>query len=229
MEAMTQMAVDMEMPPPHILIMEDDLNVARGLKMVLDEEGYDVDLRDTGHGALDALEMGNYNLLMADIRLPDIDGMEVIRKVRRMRPETEVIAMTGYATSALAVDAMKLGARDFIAKPFTEEQIKHAIDEALGAHFSDTSMMATDHRAPGEMVSIQKQEVFKVLNRTCEDQKFWNSLMRNGSDALWEYTLSDEAKAAITSGDLRWINKHVGELTQKQLQFVFSRLEREVW
>ncbi len=215
--------------PAHILIMEDDLNVARGLKMVLDEEGYDVDLRDTGHGALDALGQFEYDLLMADLRLPDIDGMQVIRQVKDINPGTGVIAMTGYATSALAVDAMKLGACDFIAKPFTEEQIKSAIDDALASNLAKIEAMGMVSKADGAVISIQKREVLKVLTRTTEDKRFWNSLMEKGGDALWEYTLTNDAKAAIASGDLAWINENVGELTQKQLMYVFKRLEREVW
>ncbi|MFK5952090.1 MAG: response regulator [Desulfobacterium sp.] len=229
MGSLKQMSAPEAIAPAHILIMEDDLNVARGLKMVLDEEGYDVDVQDTGYGALDAMGRQDYDLLMADLRLPDIDGMQVIKKVRESNPETGVIAMTGYATSALAVDAMKLGARDFIAKPFTEAQIKNAIDEALNANLKDIAAMGTQYRARGEVISIQKQEVLKVLDRTCNDGKFWNSLMNNGGEALWEYTLTPEAKSAIASGDLKWINQNVGELNQKQLLYVFKRLEREAW
>ncbi len=62
MGSLTQMSADEAIAPAHILIMEDDLNVARGLKMVLDEEGYDVDVQDTGYGALDAMGRQDYNL-----------------------------------------------------------------------------------------------------------------------------------------------------------------------
>ncbi len=215
---------------PHILIMEDDVNLARGLKTILDEEGYDVDLQNTGHGAMDAMAQIDYDILMADLRLPDINGMQVVKQVKDTRPETEVIVMTGYATSDLAVDAMKIGASDFLAKPFTEEQIKTAIDEALAAHTTTTEK--TEPIASSDLVidtSIQKREVLKVLNRTSEDEGFWTDLMEKGSLALEEYTLSDEAKAAVVSGDLKWINENVGELTQKQLMYVFKRLEREAW
>ncbi len=215
---------------PHILIMEDDVNLARGLKMVLDEQGYNVDLQNTGHGAMDAMDLADYDLLMADLRLPDIDGMEVVKQVKNTRPKTEVIVMTGYATSELAVDAMKLGARDFLAKPFTEEQIKTAIEEALAASAKGAEKTETVNAQDLMIdVSIQKREVLKVLNRTSDDEGFWVDLMEKGSLALEGYTLSDEAKAAVASGDLKWINENVGELTQKQLMYVFKRLEREAW
>ena len=76
---------------------------------------------------------------------------------------------------------------------------------------------------------IQKREVLKVLSRTSEDRDFWLDLMENGSSALGEYRISTEGKAAISSGDLGWINRNIGELTQKQLRFIMKRMEREAW
>ncbi len=69
----------------------------------------------------------------------------------------------------------------------------------------------------------------RVLNRTADDKIFWHDLMESGAEALEEYNLTSEAKAAILTGDLRWINEHVGELTQKQLLFLYKRMEMEIW
>ncbi len=215
--------------PPRILVMEDDLNVAKGLEMVLTEKGYDVNLADTGKLAMEAFEQKRFDLLVADLRLPDINGMEVIKKIKAQKPETEVIVITGYGTTATAVEAMKLGVHDFLPKPFTEDQIKAAIDEALREHVEKPVEPAIKKAATEEEKLIQKREVVGLLNRTAEDTAFWSDLMENGSDALNGYQLSSEAKAAIASGDLKWINENVGELTQKQLMFIYKRLEREAW
>ena len=214
---------------PNILIMEDDLNVAKGLKMILDEQGYNVELQGTGLGAMDAIGKYDYDLLMADLHLPDIDGMQVVKRTKESKPDTSVIVMTGYATSSLAVDAMKIGAHDFIAKPFTEEQIKTSISDALDFNASKTSRENFPLLDSKNNTSIEKREVLKVLNRTSEDENFWLHLMEEGSSALAEYTLTSEAKAAIASGNLQWINENIGELTQKQLMFIYKRLEREAW
>ncbi len=69
----------------------------------------------------------------------------------------------------------------------------------------------------------------RVLNRTADDNAFWMDLMERGSLALDGFRLSSQAKAAILSGDLRWLNSNIGELTQKQLMFISKRLEREAW
>ncbi len=216
--------------PPHILVMEDDLNVAKGLEMVLAEDGFKVNLAGTGELAMEAFRQQRFDLLVADLRLPDIDGMEVIRRIRNQKPETEVIVITGYGTAATAVEAMKLGVSDFLPKPFTDDQIKIAISNALKAH-EEKPRAEAGVRTPEteEERIIQKREVIQVMNRTWEDQAFWRDLMEKGSVALSEYRLSNEAKAAITSGDLKWINENVGELTQKQLMFIYKRLEREAW
>jgi len=212
-----------------ILIMEDDLSVASGLEMILSEEGYTVNLAGTGKLAMQAFKQKRFDLLVADLRLPDIDGMEVIKQIKAQKPETEVIVITGYGTTATAVEAMKLGVHDFLPKPFTEDQIKTAIDEALKEHVEKPVETIARKAATEEEKLIQKREVLGVLSRTAEDMDFWRDLMENGSLALAEYLLSSEAKAAIASGDLKWINDNVGELTQKQLMFIYKRLEREAW
>ena len=214
---------------PTILVMEDDLSVAKGLEMVLTEDGYAVDLADTGELALKAFREKRFDLLVADLRLPDIDGMEIVRQVKENKPETEVIVITGYGTPSLAVDAMKTGVHDFIPKPFTDDQIKTAVGEALKESVQKSTKAVLKKAETEEEKLIQKREVIQALNRTAEDADFWHDLMENGSIALNEYQLSNEAKAAIASGDLKWINENVGELTQKQLMFIYKRLEREAW
>jgi DNA-binding NtrC family response regulator len=214
--------------PPKILLMEDELNVARGLKMILSEEGYDVDLATTGQSALDQFHQKVFDLLVADLRLPDIDGMEVIKQVKEEQPETEVVVITGFPSVTTAVKAMKIGAFDYLPKPFTEEELKTVVESAL----SKEEMTREERvvRLPeGDQDLIQRREVMRVLNRTAEDMAFSRELMESGTEALEDYILAPEARAAILSGDLRWLNENVGELTQKQLMFIHKRLEREAW
>ena len=224
-------AVKTRNPAPDILVMEDEATVAKGLEMVLSEEGYRVALAATGHEAIDTFVRKEFDLLVADLRLPDMNGMDVIKMVKEKWPRTEVVVITGYASVNSAVASMQLGAYDYLPKPFTEEQIKESIHSALKVKAKKEAPVA---RIKGRVETeeeklIQKREVIRVLNRTAEDTAFWIDLMEHGSEALQEYRLSYEARAAIVSGDLNWLNTHVGELTQKQLMFIFKRLEREAW
>lgn len=215
----------------NILVMEDETTVAKGLEMVLSEAGYQVALAATGHSALDTMFEKQFDLLVADLRLPDMDGMDVIKLVKQKWPDTEVVVITGYSSVNSVVTSMKLGAYDYLAKPFSEDQIKESIRCALGMkeEKQDLAHKIAERVETEEDKLIQKREVIRVLNRAAEDTDFWVDLMENGPIALDEYRLSHEARAAITSGDLNWINTHVGELTQKQLMFIFKRLEREAW
>jgi DNA-binding NtrC family response regulator len=229
MNALQQVEIEEYRPPPHILVMDDELSVAKGLEMILTEEGYEVDLAMTGRDALETFGKKEFDLLVADLRLPDIDGMDVIRAVKEQRPQTGVLVITGYASVNSAVESMRLGAFDYLSKPFTEDQIKNSIGEALREKRRKQVEPSLARAESEEEKLIQRREVLRVLNRTAEDADFWKELMFNGSEALRSYKLSDEAKAAIASGDLRWLNREVGELTQKQLKFIYKRLEREAW
>ena len=214
----------------NILVMEDEHNVAKGLEMILVEEGHAVDLAMTGRDALESFGQKKFDLLVADLRLPDISGLEVIKKVKQKWPETSVVVITGYASVASAVDAMRLGSFDYLPKPFTEDEIITTIDSALkGKKSVPSSEVIQKVERKEEQMLIQKEEVIEVLNRTIVDKTFWQALMEKGSDILQSYRLSPAAKAAIVSGDLEWIRNNVGSLTQEQLAFLYKRLEREYW
>ena len=208
------------MKETHILVMEDDQTISAALDMILTEAGYDVEVAETGEDALELFGQKGFDLIIADLKLPGIGGIEVIRQVKEKKPETEVIVITGVGTQPIAEEAMTLGAHDFLPKPFTDDQIKTAINEALKHHDA----------GPFHLFSvIQKREVLGVLSRAADDQKFWDDLMELGSEALDKTQLISDAKAAIASGDLKWINENVGELNQKQLKFIYKRLERETY
>lgn len=214
---------------PHILLMEDEIHVAKGLEMILTEEGYDVEWAMTGRSALEKCAQRSFDLLVADLKLPDMNGMDVIRHVKGHRPETEVVVITGYSSVETAVEAMKIGARDYLPKPFTEEEFKKVVNEALREHLEALTkgLSKVEDTHPGRI--IERREVMRVLNRAADDPEFWRELMEEGAKALSEYNLSVEAKAAIVSGDLSWINEHIGELTQKQMLFLHKRMETALW
>ncbi|MGD9039039.1 MAG: response regulator [Desulfobacteraceae bacterium] len=148
---------------PQILLMEDESSVAQGLKMVLREEGYGVDLAMTGQGALDTLNHKAFDLLVADLRLPDMDGMDVIKRVKDERPETEVIVITGYGNVPSAVEAIKTGVVDYLPKPFTDDEFKTAVEEALRVKVRSGADAQPADR--GEEKLIQKSEVILALRR----------------------------------------------------------------
>jgi two-component system response regulator HydG len=114
-------------PPPapagRLLVVDDQKNMRATTAMVLRQAGYLVDEAEDGAAALLRLEGSGYDVVLTDLRMPNVDGMEVLRTVRRLAPETEVIVMTAYGTIESAVEAIRRGAYDFIAKPFKEEEL----------------------------------------------------------------------------------------------------------
>lgn len=212
---------------PHVLLVEDEFSIAKGLQMVMTEVGYDVDVADTGLAALNKFRAKQFDLLVADLRLPDIDGMEVVRSVMDSKPQTKVVIITGYPSVATAVKAVSMGVSDYLRKPFTDDEFITAVEGAL----KDKGKASLEHflAATEQERIIQRQEVLRALDQASRDENFWQDLMDNGSSALQDYRMSRAAKAAIVSGDLNWLRANVGELSAAQLLFITKRLEREIW
>ena len=102
-----------------ILIIDDDPKMRELLFECLAPLGYEITQADSGQQALELIADDQFNVVLLDLMLPDIDGMQVFRDIRKQRPETEVIVLTGYASLESAIDALRIGAYDYVAKPFS--------------------------------------------------------------------------------------------------------------
>ncbi len=115
-----------------ILVADDDAVIREGLRRVLSAEGYQVEAVSNGRAALERLEEKKFKLLVTDLKMPGMSGLEVLRSIRTLQPELPVVLITGYAAIDNAVEAMKNGATDYLSKPFANEEIvskvKHAIE-----------------------------------------------------------------------------------------------------
>lgn len=114
-----------------ILIIDDEPAICSGSKMILEEQGYLVDVSSCGSDGLEKLLEISFDLVLLDIKLPDINGIKILKKINQQSSETCVIMMTGHGTVNNAVEAMKSGASDFITKPFSEEQLVQSVYKAL--------------------------------------------------------------------------------------------------
>lgn len=114
-----------------ILIIDDQKLIRNSLKVALGKDGYKVSVAESGSEGLDILKINSPDLVLLDIRLPDIDGIEVLKKIRQADPDIIVIMMTGYGTVENAVKAIKLGAFDYVNKPFKMKTISTIIKLAL--------------------------------------------------------------------------------------------------
>ena len=114
-----------------ILVIDDDVDMCLLLKRFLSKNGYEVTLAHNGKKALEDLEINEPNLVLCDFRLEDIDGKELLVKIKEKYPRTPVIIVTGYSDIKVAVDVMKLGAYDYVTKPLFPDEILLSIKTAL--------------------------------------------------------------------------------------------------
>ena len=118
------------MKPLRVLVIDDESVICEACRLVLGEKGHGVDRCLTGQAGLLAIERNPYDLILLDMKLPDIDGTEILKTVRQKTPAPCVIVMTGYSTMSNALQAMKLGAADYLAKPFTDDELLTAVEKS---------------------------------------------------------------------------------------------------
>ncbi|HUH11800.1 MAG TPA: sigma-54 dependent transcriptional regulator, partial [Longimicrobiales bacterium] len=116
---------------PKLLIADDERHVAEGLQMLLTEEGYEADTATSGDEAWDKVKDGDFGLVLADLKMPGLDGLELFAKMREKGLNSEVIIITGQGSVATAVEAMREGAYDYLTKPLDLERLKALIPKAL--------------------------------------------------------------------------------------------------
>ncbi len=120
--------------PPKIMLIDDESIALKRLRRLMEKEGYHVSCYTHPLGALKQMESTSYDLVVTDLKMPDMDGMELMITVKTRFPQTEVILMTGYATIESAVEATREGAFHYLEKPFTPEQFIEKVNLALDRH-----------------------------------------------------------------------------------------------
>ena len=116
-----------------ILVIDDEMVLRRALAVILQHAGYQVGLAANGHRGLELAAKGSFDVALVDIKLPDLDGMEVLRTLREMDEDLKVLIITGYPTSETAIQAVRLGAFDYLLKPVGTERVLISVENALAA------------------------------------------------------------------------------------------------
>jgi DNA-binding NtrC family response regulator len=114
-----------------ILVVDDQDMMRDSLAATLVREGHEVIAATDGAGAVTRLSAGRFDLMITDLKMPKMTGIELLAEAKKLRPEMPVVLMTAFATVSTAVEAMKLGAYDYIQKPFDGDEIKHLVDRTL--------------------------------------------------------------------------------------------------
>lgn len=117
---------------PRVLVVDDEASIRDLLSKTLALAEYDVDVAQDGRSALDRLRIYPYDLLIADLKMPGVDGLSVIREAKRYKSDLPVIIITGFSTESSAIEAVNLGVAGYLTKPFRVPQVLAAAAKALG-------------------------------------------------------------------------------------------------
>ncbi len=153
-----------------ILIIDDEEIIRESCRRVLEPEGYVVKTADSGGGGLKALAAGDVDLVLTDLKMPDMDGIEVLVKIKENWPDVEVIIMTGYGTVKTAVKAMKMGVFDYIEKPFSPADLVALVRKAFERRKLPAADAVLREAVPSHYelsnivgVSQEMQKVFQLI------------------------------------------------------------------
>jgi DNA-binding NtrC family response regulator len=158
-----------------VLIVEDDQIFLRPLQRTLEVEGYEVLVVASGEEAIDALKRDDVDLVLTDKRLPGVDGVDLVRRLKAEHPDQAVVVMTAYGTIESAVEAMRLGASDYLVKPFETAEVlmvvRHAIEfQELRAASRASLRRNQEQFTLGNLLARSEamQEVFELLRSVAE-------------------------------------------------------------
>ena len=117
-------------PDALVLVVDDEPDIRDASERILSRVGYQVQKASRGDEALDILNKESVDIMLLDLKMPGMDGLEVLERIRKQNTEIQVIVITGYATVETAIEAMKQGAYDFIPKPFEPDQLRIVVNRA---------------------------------------------------------------------------------------------------
>ncbi len=119
------------MPKARILVVDDEAVIREGMRRILEKEDFAVEAKASGRLALEKLQEEDFDIVITDLKMPGMGGLELLKAIKILQPEVPVILITGYSTVETAVEAMRNGAFDYLSKPFTPAQITEKVQKAL--------------------------------------------------------------------------------------------------
>ncbi len=144
------------MSSERILVVDDELFVRELLLEFLSTEGYEVSLADSGEKAVKLMETQPAEVVLVDLKMPGIDGIETFKQIKKIAPDTLAIIMTGYPTIESSIEALRQGAYDYVVKPFKLNDLKTSIEKALREHKLKIQISQLKNRIAQLEVELEK-------------------------------------------------------------------------
>ncbi len=157
-----------------ILVVDDEKSMREILQIFLKNEGYSVSVADNGQSAIEAVKKDIFDLIITDMKMPKVSGLDVLKSVKKITPDTVVVIITAFGTTESAVEAMKLGAYDYIQKPFQMDDIRLVVKNALEKQKlqKDVAILKEQLKPPSLENIIGKsslmQAMFEVISKSAE-------------------------------------------------------------
>ena len=183
-EARTLMRVEVDNPKARILAVDDEKIILDSFRKILVIAGYSIDTVEKGSEALGLIRKNDYDFVFTDLKMPEMDGVEVTKAVKHLRPDIDVIVITGYASIETAVETVKFGAMDYVEKPFTEDELLEFVKTALirrQAHLEKHMRHKIRLIKPGTGESKSKFELNVPAGIFVSKQHAWAKIETNGT------------------------------------------------
>jgi DNA-binding NtrC family response regulator len=211
------------MNPERILIVEDEKLIRWSIKARLEKEGFDVAEAESGKRAFESLAMEDYDLMLLDYRLPDTTGMEILERIREQKSELSVVMMTAYGTVESAVQAMKLGAFDYLTKPVNLDELAVIVQKALETTRlrREVRRLRSEQRASHGQVrlignSSAMREVTDLIEKICMSQA--TTVLLEGDSGTGKNVVAKAIHYGSQRADRPFVNITCSALTETLLE-----------
>jgi two-component system, OmpR family, response regulator len=145
-------------PPVRVLVVDDDRAICEYMETFLTKDGYDVKTLADPSAAVEEVKHGGYHLVVLDLMMPDVDGIEALKRIRKVDSDIAVVIFTGYPSLDTAVQSMKLDAVDYLKKPFNPEEFREVLDRVMRKKGLLRSPEENLHRVIGETIRNLRKE-----------------------------------------------------------------------
>jgi two-component system response regulator HydG len=224
----TAFAPEIESPvaaPPaggKLLVVDDQRNMRATTAIVLRAAGHAVEEAEDGASAVQRVQSESFDVVLTDLRMPNVDGMEVLRAIQQVAPETQVIVMTAYGTIESAVEAIRRGAYDFLAKPFKEDELLLRVSKALEKRrlLGEVSILAGEFRKRYGLEHIvgRSPAMQEVLDRVVRVAPSDATVLITGESGTGKELVARAIHVASRRGDKPFVPVNCAAITETLLE-----------